>query len=262
MSHENVHEGVFSAGTKFDADGHPQGWHSKVLGSHDFCGATFYIACNMMLAFSIFFFSERSYVPKQWGSSVTIAGIVTFIAWYNYTYMKSVWVWTQESPTVYRYTDWLVTVPLQVMEFYFILNACGAATGNLAQRLMLASLVMLGAGWLGETSILDKVTGFVVGMGGWLYIVNEVHNGSAGKMADKLATGGAKQAFESVRSIVTIGWLIYPLGYALAYLVANGSFATNSYGEALVVNCVYNIADLVNKGAFGMCVWAAAKSDA
>merc|ERR1712054_563663 len=105
-----------------------------VLGSHDFCGATFYIACNMMLAFSIFFFSERQYVPKQWGSSVTISGIVTFIAWYNYTYMKSVWVWTQESPTVYRYTD-------------------------------------------------------------------------------KLATCGAKQAFESVRSIVTIGWLIYPLGY-------------------------------------------------
>ena len=35
---------------------------------------------------------------------MTIAGIVTFIAWYNYTYMKSVWVWTQESPTVYRYT--------------------------------------------------------------------------------------------------------------------------------------------------------------
>merc|ERR1719181_531927 len=125
----------------------------------------------MMLAFSVFFFFERMNVAKQWGTSVTVAGMVTFIAWYNYTYMKEVWVFTQESPTVYRYTDWLITVPLQVMEFYFILNACGANTGNLAMRLMLASLVMLGAGWLGETSILEKITGFAIGICGWLYIV-------------------------------------------------------------------------------------------
>jgi len=72
------------------------------------------------------------------------------------------------------------------MEFYFILNACGASTGNLASRLMIASLIMLGAGWLAETDILDKVSGFVIGMAGWLYIVNEVHNGEAGKMADKV----------------------------------------------------------------------------
>lgn len=231
---------------------------SYVLGSHDFVGATFYIACNMMLAFSIFFFTERSVVPKQWGTSVIVAGLVTFIAFYNYTYMKDVWVSTQESPTVYRYTDWLITVPLQVMEFYFVLEACGAKTGDLGSRLMKASLLMLASGWLAECCILDKASGFICGMSGWLYIVSEVHNGPAGIQAAKLAKGGAKQAFESVRSIVTIGWVIYPLGYALAYVIHGGGWAPNSYGEAMVVNILYNLADLVNKGAFGMCVWAAA----
>jgi len=64
-----------------------------------------------------------------------------------------------------------------------------------------------------------------------------------------------------MRMIVTIGWLIYPIGYSLAYLVADGTFATNSYGEAVIVNCVYNLADLINKGGFGLCIWAAAHSD-
>merc|ERR1712137_968854 len=98
-------------------------------------------------------------------------------------------------------------------------------------------------------------------MCGWLYVVNEVHRGEAGKMADKLASGGAKKAFESIRSIVTIGWTIYPLGFALAYIIHGGGWAPNSYGECMCVNILYNLADLVNKGAFGMCVWSAAKSD-
>merc|ERR1719181_403484 len=128
-------------------------------------------------------------------------------------------------------------------------------------RLMVSSLIMLAGGWLAETSILDKVSGFVIGMLGWLYIVNEVHRGSAGKQAAKLATGGGKKAFETVRSIVSIGWIIYPLGYALAYIIHGGGWAPNSYGEEMLVNIMYNLADLVNKGAFGMAVWAAAKYD-
>ena len=242
-------------------DGSHVGAGSSVLGSHDFVGATFYIACNMMLAFSVFFFMEKWYVPKNWGTSVLAAGIVTFIAFYNYCYMKDVWVMTQETPTVYRYTDWLITVPIQVMEFYFVLEACGAKTGNLASRLMVSSLIMLAAGWLAETNILDKVSGFVVGCAGWLYIVNETYRGEAGQTAAKLASGGGKMAFETVRSIVAIGWTIYPIGYALGYLVHFGGWAPNSYGEAMLVNVTYNLADLINKGAFGMAIWAAAKSD-
>jgi bacteriorhodopsin len=239
----------------------PYGNCNHVLGPHDVVGTTFYIACNMMLAFSVFFFMERSAVAPQWGTSVLIAGLVTFIAFYNYTYMKDVWVLTQNSPTVYRYTDWLITVPMQVMEFYFVLASCGVQTGHLASRLMVSSLLMLLAGWLAETDILDKVSGFVVGCLGWLYVVAEVWSGGAGKAAASKATGGGRQAFETVRAIVTFGWTIYPIGYALAYIVHGGGWAPNSYGETMLVNICYNLADLVNKGAFGMAVWAAAKSE-
>ena len=49
--------------------------------------------------------------------------LVTGIAFIHYMYMRDVWVSTGDSPTVYRYIDWLITVPLQMIEFYLILVA-------------------------------------------------------------------------------------------------------------------------------------------
>ena len=72
------------------------------------------------------------------------------------------------------------------MEFYLILKASGAETGNLRIRLLTAVAVMLLSGWMAETGVFYKLAGFVIGMCGWLYIVYEVHVGSAGRMADKV----------------------------------------------------------------------------
>ena len=46
----------------------------------------------------------------------------------HYFYMRGVWVETGQSPTVFRYVDWLLTVPLQITEFYLILAAVTAAS--------------------------------------------------------------------------------------------------------------------------------------
>merc|ERR1719502_1110237 len=80
------------------------------MGAHDVVGATFFIAQNVMIAFSIFFYMERNSVPKHWQTSITVACMVTLIAAWNYSFMKEQWVITQTSPTVFRYTDWLITV--------------------------------------------------------------------------------------------------------------------------------------------------------
>ena len=36
--------------------------------------------------------------------------------------MREVWITTDASPTVFRYIDWLITVPLQIIEFYLIFH--------------------------------------------------------------------------------------------------------------------------------------------
>ena len=98
-------------------------------------------------------------------------GLVTLVAAVHYFYMRDVWASGGGSPTVYRYVDWIVTVPLQMVEFYLILAACTAVAGGVFWRLFVGSLVMLIAGYLGEAGMINATIGFVVGMAGWIYIL-------------------------------------------------------------------------------------------
>jgi bacteriorhodopsin len=239
---------------------YPVGYGSLHLGSADFVGATFYVACNLMLCFAVFFLMEAGNVNTKWRTSLTCSGLVQLIAFYNYTFMKDTWIFTQASPTVYRYTDWLITVPLLIAEFYLILNACGAKADGVFQRLMVGTMVMLFGGWFGETQVIGKLPGFIVGMCGWAYMVREITSGEAGQQASKMAEGSARKAFLNCKDIVVYGWIIYPVGYAVAYIIPG--LPQGNYVEEMALNCLYNLADLINKAGFGMCVWAAAKSDA
>ena len=221
-----------------------------LLASDDFVGISFWVISMGMLAATAFFFMERGSVASGWKTSVTVAGLVTGIAFIHYMYMRGVWVQTGESPTVYRYIDWLITVPLQMVEFYLILAAVRKVPGGIFWRLLIGSLVMLIGGYMGEAGYINSLLGFIIGMAGWLYILYEVFSGEAGKAAAKSGNKGLVTAFSAMRMIVTIGWAIYPLGYVFGYLT--GGVDANS------LNVIYNLADFINKIAFGLVIWAAA----
>ena len=93
------------------------------LATDDFVGISFWLISMGMLAATAFFFMEQANVSSQWRKSVNVAGLVTGIAFIHYMYMRAVWIETGDTPTVYRYIDWLITVPLQLVEFYLILSA-------------------------------------------------------------------------------------------------------------------------------------------
>ena len=118
-------------------------------------------------------FLLRGSTPHRWkvGVSLLVAALVTLVAAVHYFYMREVWVTTGESPTVYRYIDWLITVPLQMVEFYLILFAVGAATSRIFWHLLVGTLVMLLGGYFGEIGAVDATLGFIVGMVGWVYIL-------------------------------------------------------------------------------------------
>ncbi len=221
-----------------------------LLATDDFVGISFWVISMGMLAATAFFFMERGSVASGWKTSVTVAGLVTGIAFIHYMYMRGVWVQTGESPTVYRYIDWLITVPLQMIEFYLILVAVRKVPGAIFWRLLIGSLVMLIGGYLGEAGYINALLGFIIGMAGWFYILYEVFSGEAGKAAAKSGNKSLVTAFSAMRMIVTIGWAIYPLGYVFGYLT--GGVDENS------LNVIYNLADFINKIAFGLVIWAAA----
>ena len=223
-----------------------------LLASDDFVGISFWIISMGMLASTAFFFMERGSVAAGWRTSVTVAGLITGIAFIHYMYMRGVWVQTGDSPTVYRYIDWLITVPLQMIEFYLILAAVRKVPSAIFWRLLIGSLVMLIGGYFGEAGYINAMLGFIIGIAGWIYILYEVFSGDAGKLAAKSGNKALVTAFGAMRMIVTIGWAIYPLGYVFGYLV--GGVDANS------LNVIYNLADFINKIAFGLVIWAAAVS--
>jgi len=223
-----------------------------LLASDDFVGISFWLVSMACLAATVFFFLERSSVPAGWRVSITVAGLVTGIAFIHYMYMREVWITTGESPTVYRYIDWLITVPLLMLEFYFVLGAVNKGNSGIFWRLLLGSIVMLTGGYLGEAGYIPSMLGFIIGMAGWIYILYEIFSGEAGKLAAKSGNKALVTAFGAMRMIVTVGWAIYPLGYVLGYLT--GGMDANS------LNVIYNAADFLNKIAFGLIIWAAAMS--
>ena len=54
--------------------------------------------------------------------------------------MRGVWVETGDSPTVFRYIDWLLTVPLQMVEFYLNSCSCTNVAGSLFKKLLIGSI--------------------------------------------------------------------------------------------------------------------------
>ena len=223
------------------------------LATNDYVGISFWIATAIMLASTVFFFVERQDVSGKWRTSLTVAGLVTGIAFWHYLYMRGMWSDMGASPTVFRYIDWLITVPLQIIEFYLIVAAVTAVSAGFFWRLLIASIVMLVGGYLGETGLWAPSVGFAVGMIAWIYIIYEIFLGETAAANASSGNAASQSAFNTIKWIVTVGWAIYPVGYALGY------FAGGVNNEAL--NIIYNLADLINKTAFGLAIWAAAKSD-
>ena len=229
---------------------------TAVLKSNDFVGISFWLISMALIASTAFFFLETQRVAGKWKTSLTVSGLVTLVAAVHYMYMREVWITDGSTPTVYRYIDWLITVPLLMVEFYLILAAITKVPTGVFWRLMIGTLVMLVGGYVGESGYVAPWPAFIVGMLGWAYILYEIFAGEAGKINASQAPESVQSAFSLMRLIVTFGWAIYPVGYFFGYLT--GSDPASSM-KAL--NVIYNLADVLNKIAFGVIIWSVAVSE-
>ena len=223
------------------------------LKQDDFVGISFWLISMVMVASTVFFFLERDRVSAKWKTSLSVSGLVTLVAAVHYFYMRDVWVATGSTPTVFRYIDWLITVPLLMIEFFLILSAITKVPAAVFWRLMVGTLVMLVGGYLGEAGYMAVLPAFIIGMAGWAYIIYEIFLGEAGKINADKAPASVQSAFNAMRLIVVIGWSVYPIGYFFGYLTGAGPEQS-----ANALNVIYNLADLLNKVAFGLIIWSVA----
>ena len=229
------------------------------IASNNYVAFTFFVGTMAMMADSVFFFFELNNVPQKWRTSVLVSGLITFIAAVHYYYMRGYNLDTGESPVFFRYVDWILTVPLMCVEFFLITKKAGAKSG-LLWKLILASVVMLVTGYIGE-AIYGKETqswiwGLISGLA-YFYIVYIVWFGEVATLAGTAGPAVAK-AVRILGWFVLVGWAIYPVGYIAG--TAGGLFGFRIF-EGLSMDIVYNIGDAINKIGFGLVIYVLAQSD-
>ena len=212
----------------------------------------FFVGCMAMMAASAFFFLSMNSFDSKWRTSILVSGLITFIAAVHYWYMRDYWASNGESPTFFRYVDWVLTVPLMCVEFYLILKVAGAQR-SMMWRLILLSVIMLVTGYWGEAVARDQAWfwGLVSGIAYFL-IVYDIWFGKAKALAVQ-AGGATLQAHKTLCWFVLVGWAIYPIGY----MAGTPGWYEGLFG-GLAMDVIYNIGDAVNKIGFGLVVYGAA----
>merc|ERR1711897_114861 len=153
------------------------------LNPNDAVAISFWIISISMVAATCFFLMESTMVSAHWKTSMNVGALVTLVAAVHYFYMREFWVTIHMSPILYRYIDWSITVPLQMIEFYLILSAVKPTLSKgMFWRLLLGTVVMLAAGYAGEAQLVPAIVGFIVGMLGWVFILYEIFAGEAGNV--------------------------------------------------------------------------------
>jgi bacteriorhodopsin len=217
---------------------------------------TFFIGYMAMFASSVFFFAERSSVEGKWKLSLLVSALITGIAAVHYYYMRDFYLQTGASPTAFRYVDWTLTVPLMCVEFYLLTKPFGAK-GSTLFKLIIASLVMLITGYIGETSGLESnVMWGILSTLGYLYIVYEVFAGDIAKLTKSSNSASLGNAMFLLKIFITLGWSIYPIGY----MVLPGNLLSGMF-EVSSIDLFYNLADAINKIGFGLVVYSVAVAE-
>jgi bacteriorhodopsin len=220
---------------------------------------------------TIFFWLQIPNVAKGYRTALTITGIVTLIATYHYFRIFNSWTEAFEVKSnhhgsgyhvsltgapfndAYRYVDWLLTVPLLLIELILVMKLPADQTSKLSWNLGTASAVMVALGYPGEIQDDLGVRWFwwFLSMIPFCYVVFTLAVGLA-EATQKQASESAASLVSSARYLTVIAWCTYPFVYIIKNVGLAGPVAT-TYEQV-----GYSIADVVAKAVFGVLIWAIA----
>ena len=240
------------------------GQASLVYNAFSFGIATFAAA-------TLFFWFGRSQVSHHYKTALTVTGLVTFIAFYHYWRIFESWgeayqvmggVVTEtgaEFNRAYRYVDWLLTVPLLLVELILVMRLSRAETVSKSLKLGGAAALMILLGYPGEVSGGIDSTRLLWGalsMSPFLYIVAALYSslGDAISRQPEEVRGLIRLA----RNLTVASWFFYPVVYFLPFVLSLSGGTTIA-----AIEVGYTIADITAKAVFGLVIYAIAvrKSD-
>jgi len=231
------------------------------LGEYSLIYNAFSLTIAVMGAATIFFFFGRSQVAKPYRTAVTVTALVTLVACYHYFRIFDSWVAAFTviggviKPTgvafndAYRYVDWLLTVPLLLLELILVMRLSQKETFSKSIRLGLLAVVMVGFGYPGEVSadIATRWIFWVLAMIPFTWIVIELFVGLKASIAAQ--PENVRGMVSSARWITVLSWCFYPIVFVFPMIGFAGGAAVT------LVQVGYTLADIVAKAVLGVVIY-------
>jgi bacteriorhodopsin len=223
-----------------------------------------------MLACTVYTLVAQNRVLPKYKAALVMSSMVTFIAGYHYfrifnsfeesSMKNAVTIGTSQGSfnEAYRYVDWILTVPLLLVEVIAVLALAKEASKSLMQRLVVASSAMIILGYPGEISSNNgtKLTYFVLSMIPFIYILYVLFV-ELSKSLDR-QPAGVGQAVGQLRVLLLVTWMVYPISYLIPMFSSNPSM--EQMASLFTYRQIgYTVADVLAKCVFGLVVFRIAR---
>jgi bacteriorhodopsin len=223
-------------------------------------------ALASMMATTMYLWFRSFAVKGQYQSAVLISGLVTFIAAYHYIRIFNSWVEAYHysvdkvDPVLtgvpfndaYRYMDWLLTVPLLLIEILLVMKLSDEVYSAKAKTLGVGSALMIISGYYGELTVTGDLTPrwicWFVSMIFFLYIVYELLVGLAAATNSE-SDPVVKGKIQTAQLMTVVSWCTYPVVYLFPMLGINAAQAVVS------IQIGYCASDIISKCGVGLLIY-------
>ena len=207
----------------------------------------------VMFGAFVYFLTQMKAVKDQYRSAVSVSAVVVGIAGYHYYR-----IWSDfgemKMNEGYRYADWLITVPLLIVELLIVLGVSAELRKKLMASLLPATVLMIGLGYPGEIaeSSGTKWTFWVLAMIPFAYILWTLYGQL--QAASTRETPAVAKAIKNATVVLLATWMVYPIAYLFPVFDADsGTLET-------LRQVGYTFADITAKGLYGLMVIGIAKA--
>lgn len=210
----------------------------------------------VMLGAFVYFLTQVGAVAKAYRSGVAVSAVVVGIAGYHYFRIFSGFA-DGKMNEGYRYADWLITVPLLVIELLIVLGVAEDLRRKLMWRLVPATALMVGLGYPGEISSDNgtKWLWWVLAMIPFVYILWTLYGQL--QAAGQRETGKVSAAIKNATAVLLVTWCFYPIVYLFPVFSTDGMV---SPGLEVGRQVGYTIADITAKALYGLMILGIAKA--
>ncbi len=224
----------------------------------------FSIAIACMGASFAFFVLARPNVGEKYRPALLVSAIVVAVACYHYFRIFNSWteafalkdgVYVATGVPfndAYRYADWIITVPLLLVEAVAVLALNRNISGPMIGKLTIAAFLMIATGYPGEVAT-DNTTRLIWGTIStipFIYIVYTLWVELGTALASQ--TSRVKVLMNNLRLLLLFSWGFYPIAYLIPVLLNGG----RPSAEGLVgLQVGYSLADIIAKAGFGVLIY-------